>query len=551
MKSTTNEGNPRDRGRARAGCSSRARRGGRAAVLVAGALLGAAVAALGGDARAETADLPRVTYYPDLRAFSKPLPTKTQFILEIPVGEEAFDEVEMFYWRAKDAGAACDPSAPESEKRTAIKQRLAKDARRFEVPIQPLTHSAKYCFKVTLTRPISEADRTQLKKLVVKLVEAASSKNGLTVGNIGAETAVVFKDYADYRTTSGKKLIEQIDAWIKDDETWKLFMSTVKAWQLHGSAFGSLNRACPDLKDAIPALAPAEGLSTASRAKAKELTAEAEKLRTQSREIKLERCPETKEPGDLPAAPKSSAEVGERLGAFSAGAAALEVKICADSAADAKLFSNTKAVCQAITAHHTRATSLQENLAQMSAEAENSRKGVEALTASFERVVGRLRFDVLPGETSTPVPTYAERAGLYISGDVGFMVPIFYGSGDIGFSPLIGANFYFGPVDKDEPLEGLALQKRVALTGGIAFNVKDPAGTTSGLVGDTSVFAGVGARVTDYLRVSLGATLVNQKDPDPLVTGQRVRAMPYVAASVDVDVAGTLKDIFSKDRPSL
>lgn len=167
-----------------------------------------------------------------------------------------------------------------------------------------------------------------------------------------------------------------------------------------------------------------------------------------------------------------------------------------------------------------------------------------------------VRVEARPSGGTTPVPSYTERAGLYISGDVGVMMPIFPATGEIGFAPLVGASFYLVPVDKDEPLKCAGTPdcdfwKRFALTGGIAINVRDSAGTVKGVIGDTGLFVGAGLRVTDYLRLGGGAVFVTQKSQNPLLPGEPVRAAPYVAASVDIDVAGTVKDIYTKGRSAL
>ena len=522
---------------------------GRAALVAAGAL----VAALAGDARAESPELPRVTYDIELQAFSRPLPTKTLFILEIPVADTGFDEVELTYWKAADPDEEC--SAPKAgEKKIGARQRVDGEKKRFDVTILPLTHSAKYCFKLAFSRPLGDKDRTRLRKLLANLVAKALGAQGLDQPGIVSDVDAVFSDYQRYTTIDGKPLLGQLKAWLVEDEVTELRRKTGEARQQAIDGIRNASARCTGsqkLTD-IPDLALKPKLSAEARKKAEEIKASVAKLKeARAALVWCPALPDPKEP--FPAPSPEAVKAGSALGAFAASGRKLVEGLC-----DAKLaqapFQNTQAVCDALGPYVDTASLLHDDIDQVKQKAAAARQGSDALGVAFEQRFGRVRLEALPGNGNTLVPSYAERAGLYISGDVGFMLPYFPGAGEVGFAPMVGANFYFGPVDKDEPLpfDEWALRKRLALTGGIALNVKDSAGTTKGLVGDTSPFVGGGARVTDYLRLGVGAVFVLQKDRNPLETGEAIRLLPYFSASVDIDVAGTLKDIYTtKARPTL
>lgn len=146
-------------------------------------------------------------------------------------------------------------------------------------------------------------------------------------------------------------------------------------------------------------------------------------------------------------------------------------------------------------------------------------------------------------------PTYTERAGFYISGDVGVAYP-YFSPGNIGASLFVGVSFHFTAVDKDIPLgQHDSLAKRCSLVAGVTITgVRDDADTVRGVAGDQAFLGGLGCRLTDYLRVAAGGALFRQRDPNPAIDREPLRIAPYVALSVDSDVIGLIKDLLSRGR---
>ena len=156
---------------------------------------------------------------------------------------------------------------------------------------------------------------------------------------------------------------------------------------------------------------------------------------------------------------------------------------------------------------------------------------------------------VLTSSASTDALSYKERAGWYLSFDVGVLAPLL-GESSATVTPYFGLNFYFAPVDKDVPLsvDG-GLSKRFSLVAGITLGeVADTSASITGTAWSDSsraLLLGAGLRVTDYVRAGAGALFVRQADPNPVVSRQRLRLAPFVSLSVDVDMIGLIQDAFS------
>jgi hypothetical protein len=126
-------------------------------------------------------------------------------------------------------------------------------------------------------------------------------------------------------------------------------------------------------------------------------------------------------------------------------------------------------------------------------------------------------------------------AGLYVSLDLGLLYGFEVDRGAIH----AGVNVYFAPVNKDAPLRGASLAKRLSLTVGLTLTdmQQEEDDRFESLISDRwNVIVGAGLRVTRNLRLGAGALLLLKNDPNPLVVDRSLGAVPYVAASFDVDV---------------
>ena len=125
--------------------------------------------------------------------------------------------------------------------------------------------------------------------------------------------------------------------------------------------------------------------------------------------------------------------------------------------------------------------------------------------------------------------------GLYVSLDLGLLYGFEVDRGALH----AGMNVYLAPVNKDAPLRGAALRKRLSVTVGLTLTDmrQEDDERFENLIGDRwNVLVGMGLRVTGSLRLGAGALLLLKNDPNPLVLDRSLAAVPYVTASLDVDV---------------
>jgi len=131
--------------------------------------------------------------------------------------------------------------------------------------------------------------------------------------------------------------------------------------------------------------------------------------------------------------------------------------------------------------------------------------------------------------------TGSTSGGLYVSLDLGLLYGFEVDRGALH----AGVNVYLAPVNKDAPLRGASIAKRLSVTVGLTLtNMREEDDDRfENLIGERwNVFVGMGLRLTGSLRLGAGALLLLRNDPNPLVSDRSLGAVPYVAASLDVDV---------------
>jgi hypothetical protein len=139
------------------------------------------------------------------------------------------------------------------------------------------------------------------------------------------------------------------------------------------------------------------------------------------------------------------------------------------------------------------------------------------------------------GSSTAP---YEARFGWYVSADLGLAVV----PETDELSSYIGANVYLRPVNKKAPIRRFS--QRFALMAGLTVEkLSHP--DRKGLVSDRPVLLGAGIRITEHIRLGLGAELFKEDDPDPLVEDDSFAVTPFVSFSIDWDVAQQFKNIFS------
>lgn len=157
------------------------------------------------------------------------------------------------------------------------------------------------------------------------------------------------------------------------------------------------------------------------------------------------------------------------------------------------------------------------------------------------------------GEVATlPIsdPKFAVWMPLYLTVDVG-AVGVPFAANNFGIAQYVGANFYFGPVDRDERLlwrptryYGREFAKRFSLSVGITTTgaLLRPERGVTGIAGSQFPMLGGGVRITNLLRFSAGVLLYKQKSQNPADGRESgVRAAPYIALSLDFDVVSQIR----------
>lgn len=171
------------------------------------------------------------------------------------------------------------------------------------------------------------------------------------------------------------------------------------------------------------------------------------------------------------------------------------------------------------------------NLAQRAERALRLRQERISATVAALTLVARERISVRGSTTGS----FATRADWYLSGDFGLAhIPAIE-----TVTPYAGVNIYFRPVNKEAPLRGGQFLRRFSLMLGVTRSIAAD-GERSDLFGETSLLAGAGVRLTDYLRLSGGALAFQDVEDEE---GPSIDVRPFWSLSFDIDVKGLLGDL--------
>lgn len=189
-----------------------------------------------------------------------------------------------------------------------------------------------------------------------------------------------------------------------------------------------------------------------------------------------------------------------------------------------------------------RADDLRELLAR------NSCTRADLVTRLVEKL-HLLMVDVVTIRART-VAAYETRATWYMSADAGGAVA--YDLEEV--FTYGGVNVYFRPVNKKAPLRWsdfrrghrwMEFRKRFSVMFGLPVDdVAQDDPNLDPLVQGKPALVAVGLRVTDYLRVSWGGLVFEERNPDPLVDEERLAWSPFLSLSLDWNIAGTVQKIF-------
>lgn len=162
---------------------------------------------------------------------------------------------------------------------------------------------------------------------------------------------------------------------------------------------------------------------------------------------------------------------------------------------------------------------------------------------------------LVEGSTTTSFET---RANWYLGLDLGYA----WADEIEDFFPYVGTNIYFRPMNKKAHLRWSdfrtgqlrsELAKRLSLTIGITVkSLEKPDKRFQGIsleddigiIADRPLVAAAGLRLSDFFRLSVGALVFKDRDPDPLIDESKLAWSPLVSLSIDWNVRAALRNRF-------
>lgn len=119
-----------------------------------------------------------------------------------------------------------------------------------------------------------------------------------------------------------------------------------------------------------------------------------------------------------------------------------------------------------------------------------------------------------------------------------------------------GTNIYFRPINKAAPLNQFGgffqtLDRRVSVTLGLTVQGIGDGKTRVDLFNQQSLLLGLGARLTNSVRMTAGGLVFKELDPNPLANDESLTTTYFLSLSFDIDVVPTLQGIGSLFRTAL
>lgn len=169
-----------------------------------------------------------------------------------------------------------------------------------------------------------------------------------------------------------------------------------------------------------------------------------------------------------------------------------------------------------------------------------------AAEAYRTRVVG---ISIIAGSTTGNFQTQSRN---YISADMGIVCTPELGE----CNTYAGTNIYFRPINKAAPLNQFGgffqtLNRRLSLTLGLTIQGVGDDKTRDDLFNNQSLLVGLGARMTNSVRMTAGGLLFKERDPNPLADDESLTTTYFLSLSFDIDVVPTLQGIGSLFKAAL
>jgi hypothetical protein len=175
----------------------------------------------------------------------------------------------------------------------------------------------------------------------------------------------------------------------------------------------------------------------------------------------------------------------------------------------------------------------------------NRTQSVAAIAQQYRtKVTGMI---VIAGSTTG---SFATQSNNYISADTGVVCAPELSD----CTTYAGTNIYFRPINKAAPLSQFGnffqtLDRRLSLTIGLTVQGIGDEKTRDDLFGSQSLVLGLGARLTNSVRLTTGALVFKELDPNPLIDDPKLTTTYFFSLSFDIDVVPALKGIGGLFKP--
>lgn len=144
------------------------------------------------------------------------------------------------------------------------------------------------------------------------------------------------------------------------------------------------------------------------------------------------------------------------------------------------------------------------------------------------------------------IANFATRSEQTITADVGLGLTSLNGTfKEISPSVHAGLSFSFAAVNRQKPHDIREFKKNITMVAGLSLFHDYNDDTYKNLFGKFNAYAGVGYRVTDFLRLSGGVNLKRRNNDNFLIEKSNVVFHPYLGISLDWDVGNTWKSFYN------
>src|SRR3569623_500370 len=388
------------------------------------ALVAAAVAPAAADAPVE------IQFDPQTQAFSSLLPFHTPFTLDIPAPLDTIN-VSVRFWAVAEKKTCATEHAPIVLSARAQAAAQGATEKHYQVSLPAQHTDTHYCITSRITRPLSTDDQASITATVVSMADTVARTGWAYTPSVRAELEANLGALALARITSrsdNPTLIDVLDKDLRADGTGAPF-----AFEMASSAkeFASGRDSAAKYYSLLTSFQGNPAFAAATRDVLAKLKA-----------AKLDAVTGSMEPGPLS---------DDLLTALQGVARAANASVCRTDSHD----------CEDLRA---------DWWSTMNASAQGYKTAKENYANELKKIVAQSVS--APTDSHSEKPSYVSAAPLYISGDVGFVMPWFI-SGEAS-SHGVDAQLYvavrvsFAAIDKDLPL---AIQggwrRRVSHLGGI------------------------------------------------------------------------------------